>query len=225
MVIVTAIKVPKYIEPEIYSFFLSNVDTQKRERIKRFHRIEDSYRSLLGDALIRYKIKQLAGLYYNNPIKIKLTNYGKPYVNPLFGIHFNIAHSGDWVVAAFGEKNVGIDIEQIKAVNFSIAESFFSYKEFSDLISLTDANERLLYFYDLWTLKESYIKAIGRGLSIPLNEFSIYMNCDKEIFIDGAENTVFFKQYSLDCSYKLSVCSYLYKFSNNIEKYTINELI
>ncbi|MCM3703247.1 4'-phosphopantetheinyl transferase superfamily protein [Paenibacillus macerans] len=224
IVLVTAIKVPKYIEPDIYALLLSNVEEKKKERINRFYRIEDSYRSLLGDALIRHKIKQFTGIH-NHQLKIDLSSYGKPYIDPSLGIHFNITHSGEWVVAAFGEKNVGIDIEEIKPINFEIAKKCFSPREFADLTTLTDIDEKRSYFYDLWTLKESYIKTIGRGLSIPLNSFSIFMNSDKEIFIDGAEDTVFFKQYSLDCSYKLSVCSYLNEFSNTIEQCTIYDLM
>ena len=52
-ILVTAIKVPLYIEPEMYSLFLSNIE--KRRKINHFYRIEDSYRSLLGDALIKIK--------------------------------------------------------------------------------------------------------------------------------------------------------------------------
>ncbi|WP_159067849.1 4'-phosphopantetheinyl transferase family protein [Paenibacillus ihuae] len=212
------------MEPEIYSLFLSNVEERKKERISRFYRMEDSYRTLLGDALIRYKFKQLTG-FHNNQMKIELSSYGKPYTDPSFGVHFNIAHSGDWVVSVFGETNVGIDIEEIKPINFEIAKKYFSSREITDLTNLIDIDKKLFYFYDLWTLKESYIKAIGRGLFIPLNSFSIFMNSSKEIFIDGAENTVFFKQYNLDCSYKLSVCSYLYEFTNTIEQCTVYDLI
>lgn len=69
--------------------------------------------------------------------------------------------------------NVGIDIEKVSEIEaLKLANEFFQRKNFYD-ISNMNSDEQINYFYDLWTLKESYIKTIGKGLYIPLNSFSI----------------------------------------------------
>ena len=66
---------------------------------------------------------------------------------------------------------IGVDIEKIQLIDLKVAQRFFSEKEYEDLIAKT-SSERIAYFYDLWTLKESLTKTLGIGLTIPLNSFS-----------------------------------------------------
>ncbi|WP_373293886.1 4'-phosphopantetheinyl transferase family protein [Paenibacillus albidus] len=63
------------------------------------------------------------------------------------------------------------------------------------------------FFSILWTLKESYIKAKGMGLSLPLNSFSFTFHSDQSIALSPIEEGYFFRQYELDYGYKLSACS------------------
>lgn len=60
--------------------------------------------------------------------------------------------------------------------------AFFSDEEVEDLNTRSLVG-KIDYFYDLWTLKESYIKAIGKGLSIPLNSFTIKKNKEEGIIV------------------------------------------
>lgn len=122
--------------------------------------------------------------------------------------------------------DVVIDIEQIKAIDFKIAERHFSHKEICDLNEKQNSEE-LEYFYNLWTLKESYIKACGKGLSIPLNSFGIRIN--KSIGIDfyteSELKTCFFKLYKIDQEYKLSVCSTKNLFSSKVVYKILSDII
>jgi 4'-phosphopantetheinyl transferase len=72
-------------------------------------------------------------------------------------------------------------------------------------------DQRRSFFYDLWTLKESYIKAEGKGLSIPLDSFCFTINNDRsinfELFAGESRNDYFFSQYPLEPEYKCAVCS------------------
>ena len=81
-------------------------------------------RSLLGK-MMTYKI--LSSEFGINPdaIKIITNEHNKPALESQSNIHFNLSHSGDWVIAAFSSKPVGIDIEKIKPVNLQIAWRFF----------------------------------------------------------------------------------------------------
>lgn len=108
-------------------------------------------------------------------------------------------------------------MERIKDLNIKIADRFFSKEEVEDLYKIKKS-ERLKYFFDLWTLKESYIKADGRGLNIPLNSFSFRV-IDNEIIFNTQNNlkNCFFKRYKIDQYYKLSICSLTPKFPKTIE--------
>jgi 4'-phosphopantetheinyl transferase len=121
--------------------------------------------------------------------------------------HFNISHSGDWVVCAVDNLPVGIDVEKIHDVDLNLSARFFSEEEHKYLLSL-EISKRRNSFFELWTLKESYIKADGRGLSIPLNSFSFkFANKDIVFTTTNQFNECYFKQYDIDTSYKLAVCS------------------
>lgn len=100
---------------------------------------------------------------------------GKPAITGSTRVRFNMAHSGGYACYAFGiERELGIDLEQHRSMPDleSIAERFFSAQEFQDLLSLPE-NERLQAFFDCWTRKESFIKAVGDGLFMPLDSFRV----------------------------------------------------
>jgi 4'-phosphopantetheinyl transferase len=85
---------------------------------------------------------------------------GKPI---LPGIHFNISHSGHQVICAFSKEGLlGVDLEKIKAIDFSDFGSVFSVKEWT---AIKGAEDPLRSFYWFWTRKESIIKALGWNLS------------------------------------------------------------
>lgn len=185
MLEVFQINIDKSLNTDVFYNLQQYISDEKRARIQRYKRYEDAQRCLIGDILARYAICRKSGLK-NEQVVFGSNDYGKPVLLKPDGINTNISHSGDWVVCALGSKSVGIDIEVIKPIDLSIAERFFSREEY---ISLTNQPEsiRLKYFYMIWTLKESYIKAEGNGLSIPLSSFSIKVE-DKAIRIHADYN-------------------------------------
>lgn len=129
-------------------------------------------------------------------------------------LYFNISHSGDWIICAVDNKPVGVDIEIIKVINFKIAERFFSSEEYYALMSQPETIQ-LKYFYMLWTLKESYIKAEGKGLNIPLFSFCMRMegNYIKAI-VDNKISDYHFYQSFLDRKTVYAICT----LSSNVSK-------
>jgi 4'-phosphopantetheinyl transferase len=113
---------------------------------------------------------------------------GKPSIaEPASDVRFNMSHSGRIAVFAFarGQKSalqlgpelgpqLGIDVEQIRPMDdlHSIANRFFCADEVADLLSLPPEVQELGFFH-CWTRKEAYIKAIGDGLSLPLDSFRV----------------------------------------------------
>jgi 4'-phosphopantetheinyl transferase len=101
--------------------------------------------------------------------------YGKPFLNGNDFLRFNVSHSGG--EALYGVtlgRAIGIDIERIRRLEHAaqIVESFFSDIE-KDIFRGLPQHRRIRSFYNCWTRKEAYVKALGKGMSLPLNEFSV----------------------------------------------------
>ncbi len=205
MIEIYAINQEKRLDNETFNWMLNLVSEEKRDRINRFLRWEDAQRSLVGDVLLRILIQDKLKLK-NNEIVYTKNKFGKPSLNNIHDFSFNISHSGKWVVCALSKHHVGIDVEKIKPTDFGIAKKYFSTDEYEFLMNQT-TEDRLEVFYNLWTLKESYIKAIGKGLYKPLDEFTISFT-DSNIYLNDQidDNHYNFKQYSIDKEYKLSLC-------------------
>lgn len=116
--------------------------------------------------------------------EIQTTAYGKPELvskqsdRPLC---FNLSHSGDCMVLAVSRHpQLGVDLENASRNRRvgKIADRFFAPTEVAALLALPEA-QQLERFYDLWTLKEAYIKARGLGLAIALDSFAFSFKEDK----------------------------------------------
>jgi 4'-phosphopantetheinyl transferase len=188
----------------VYRRLLEVVSEEKRARILRMRRRIDRERSLIGDIVVRFA----ATMALNIPVhhhEFGISSCGKPYLVHHPDFHFNLSHSGRYITFVFAAVPVGIDVEQIAPTSFDVAQMFFSSAEYSDLMSRPE-ELRLMYFYDLWTIKESYLKLRGEGLSRPLNSFYVE-NCQNEfdIFRIAGDPNCRIKQYAIDPGYRLSV--------------------
>jgi 4'-phosphopantetheinyl transferase len=214
-------KIDLSLSQEKYESLMQNISKENQERCLRFRQKADALRTLYGELILRHVLNQEFSLKNEN-VELLRSSDGKPYVKDA-PIHFNISHSGDYVVCAFSEQEIGIDIEQIKEVDLKIAERYFCSSECDDLFA-QNANRRLDYFFSLWTLKESYMKWLGDGMSIPLDSFCFKIT-DVGISLIDANRKVkpFFKQFFID-GYKLSLCSRYNNFPEEIQKVDIRDM-
>lgn len=154
---------------EQYRDCLSPDEVLKQDR---YLKSSDRHLSLVSRALVRYLV---AGVTGQEPqaIDFSFNEYGKPNVPQSPDIHFNLSHSHGAAVCALSRNfPVGVDIEDIsRQTNLAIANRFFSSSE-AQLVSNAPKAKKKALFFDIWTLKEAYIKAMGKGLSIPLDSFS-----------------------------------------------------
>ncbi len=97
---------------------------------------------------------------------------GKPALRAHPDFHFNLAHSGALALYGFAGNPIGVDIEQFKTSTdwMKISARFFNQRENEELLALPQ-DQKLAGFFACWARKEAYLKAIGMGLSFPLNEF------------------------------------------------------
>ncbi len=194
-------------------------------KIERFKRIDDEQRSLLGEVLSRIVICTKTGIKTQDLTIIK-SDKGKPELQNFPGFYFNVSHSGEWVVLAIANAQVGIDIEKIKKPVYRIAERYFSQTELENLNKLSGSSKQA-YFFDLWTLKESYLKMLGKGLTKSLGSFTIKGSNGKFSLFENQilNEEVFLKQIILDPNYKFSVCSTDEKFSSTVQCIKIKQLL
>lgn len=223
MVEVNAVRLDKELPLTVFNRLLACVTTEKREKIHRFHHYIDAERALLGDVLARYSLCKRLGKN-NSELLFGANEYGKPCLLNTEKIFFNISHSGRWIVCCLDHCPVGIDVELIQPMDPEIAKRFFSEEEYMDLLE-KEERHRMPYFFELWTLKESYIKAEGRGLSIPLKSFTIKIQ-DGNISVKTLNDFRCrnFKQYPLDTEYKLAVCAAHVQFAAEINMVGIMDL-
>ena len=216
MVEVYAIKLDQNIEEVVFRHVLSVISKKKQQQIQRFKRYEDAQRSFIGELLVRYIICTKYQLT-NQDLTFLENSYGKPILDCPLEIHFNISHSCEWVVCAISSQEIGIDIEKMEPINISIAKKFFNVEEYQFLLMQKEA-ERVPSFYQIWCAKESYVKAIGVGLSISLDAFTIGIVDDAIVLKNGIDSIDYYlKELYIDLNYKLIVCSKIRQSEEKVE--------
>lgn len=176
-----------------------------RERIVSKLNPENRLRSLLGELLARYTICQHHNLR-NHELSFSYADKGKPLLEAYPDIHFNISHSGQKIACALADKRIGIDIEYYRNVNLQVAKRFFSTLEVAELMELPEAKQ-LDYFFKLWTMKESYMKALGSGFTRTLNSFSIVPDTEGfHILEESSPSSYLVRSLLLPDHYYLAVC-------------------
>jgi 4'-phosphopantetheinyl transferase len=158
---------------EVADACMAVLNEEERARVQRFRFERHQRESLATRALAR------TALSYGRPLspqawQFKLNAHGKPEIEPACGLHFNLSNSLGLVVCLIAEGGeVGVDVEPFERAEqiVKLAPEVFSAAEQAQLETLQGA-EKLERALSLWTLKESYIKARGMGLSLPLDKFS-----------------------------------------------------
>ena len=127
----------------------------------------------------RTSLRKILSLYLSvNPQEIifEYGEFGKPRVlNNVASIEFNLSHSGNLGIVGITKKLViGVDVEILNSLDNlnAIVQQYFSKYEWKKF-RIFPEQKKFIYFYRLWTCKEAYIKALGAGLSYPLDKFSI----------------------------------------------------
>jgi len=158
-----------YNELNNYSKYLLSEEEQNRAHRFRFRKDHNLF--VMGRCFTKI---MLAHYTDGTPESVKIIpdSFGKPTCE--INLYFNISHADDELLLGFSKSEIGVDIERIDpAVDIeSIGESHFSENELQQLMNRT-RDERVEMFFEIWTKKEALIKAIGKGLSIPLQDFNV----------------------------------------------------
>lgn len=160
------------------------LSTYRREKNARL-RSEAKIRTGTGAESLLIHALNACGAGEAQPLEIICGAHGKPALKS-GRIEFSLSHSGGWCAAAICDAPIGVDIQSLVPFNTALAKRFFTADEQAYIASQSD---RDMAFTRIWGMKESYIKALGLGLSMPLNSFSA-MALDAHIWHMELENCI-----------------------------------
>lgn len=189
-----------------FSFFRSRVSERTLQEAASFRSEKVRLTRLAGETLLRFGLEKLFGLDRKR-YEICRSIHGKPYLKEEISCYFNISHSGDYVVCVFSDTEVGADIEKKANPRMSVARRFFHPAELEMLESRPE--EQGERFYDLWTVKESFLKYTGQGLTRPLSSFRVEIRKKGEAVLYEGERRLplFLRECRVDEAYMCYVCS------------------
>ena len=157
------------------SSFTSYLSNEERNRANSYYTQTLSANYIIS----RFILRQVLSHHTETPpsgIEFEINRYGKPYLKNNNRIQFNISHSKDMLcIVVAQDKDVGVDIEfKDRNINTEELQSIvLSHEETLYINSLKFQEEKLDFFYRIWTLKESALKALGCGLSYPANQINL----------------------------------------------------
>jgi 4'-phosphopantetheinyl transferase len=205
-------------DPRLHEEYRSLLTEEERSKEFRFYFADDQRRYLVTRAMVRTVLSRYLEV---PPTDWRFANnrYGRPEIANLSrdecGLRFNISHTkGLIALGVTHRRELGVDVENLRtrAISLDVADRFFARPEVEELATVPPERQQDRFF-EYWTFKESYIKARGMGLSIPLGKFSFHYPHERavNIAIDPAlgddANRWSFWQYRPTEKYLMAVCA------------------
>jgi len=190
------------VEPDAVRASAALLSDAERQKANRFAFDHDRRRFIVARAQLRRFLAARLGV---RPESVELIYgpRGKPALSRRFAdsdLRFNVSHSEDVAVYAFAPgREIGIDVEAVREIRDAddIAARFFSRRECEAYRAL-DRHDRPLGFFNCWTRKEAFIKAIGDGIYYPLDRFDVSLSPGEPANILRVESTP-----GEDCEWRL----------------------
>lgn len=181
-------------ESKINEWF-NSMSSERRDEVMRLTVKEKRTAKIAADGLCRKAISEFCGVSPESIEFIK-NEFGKPFAKNL-PVHFSISHSGNMVVCAVSDREIGIDIEKIRPFNQKAASKFATEKE----LEYISSNEN--GFFEIWTLKEAYFKCIGTGLGADIKNVSFNITPTEIICSESGYNLSF---HNAEKEYICAIC-------------------
>lgn len=216
MVYVYALNVRNLPDPVAEPGVMEGLWEERKQKILRY-KLEQSRKQSLGAGLLLKWALQRHGAAG------KQLSYGANGKPESEGVYFNLSHSGEWAVCAIGDAQVGCDVEEIASVRNGIAERFFTENEVQYLAQF-EGERRKEEFFRLWTLKESYMKMTGEGMSLGLKHFEFDLEGQPVVRRDGKDCGYYIKEYELP-GYKVAVCAASADFAETLQYVNTKEIL
>ncbi len=183
---------------DIFKTVLERLSDSRLEKVNRCALFNDKLRSAAAGLLLDHGLNHIN--LSEKTVEFTFSEHGKPAIKGHPEINFSISHSGDFVVCAFSDSPVGVDIERVKNIKPSLVRYACDEEEIA-LINSYDHSDSLhdSAFFDIWTKKESFLKYLGIGLTVRPAEISEKFR--KELAC------VTFYSYDIAPGYRCTLCT------------------
>lgn len=202
-------------DPVLFERAMDLVGEARRSHVEKLRKNDSKNLSLAAGLLLRY-----AFFMVRNPKlydQIQVSPGGKPFL-PNQEYYFSLSHSGQYAICCFSDSPVGCDIEKIREYLPRFTKKIFTADEEATYHSLLDV-EKGMFFYQLWTCKESVTKWMGKGILHPFHFFSVMDGKKVKMSIPMEEINLYLKSYFFE-NYALSLCSERDEFPREIKRLT-----
>ncbi|MBP3720394.1 MAG: 4'-phosphopantetheinyl transferase superfamily protein [Clostridia bacterium] len=167
--VTTCLEVSPLRDPDLFRRWLERMPEPRRQKVNAM-RFEEGRCLSLGAGILLDRALAKRGVD-GRTVRLAEEEYGRPWLPDYPEFHFSLSHAGSWAVCAVGPAPVGCDVERLGRGDERLVRRFFHPGEREALAREKDPEAWDRLFTRIWTRKESYLKAVGRGLSLPLDSF------------------------------------------------------
>ncbi|MCG6039133.1 4'-phosphopantetheinyl transferase superfamily protein [Acinetobacter baumannii] len=210
----------------VLSHYLGFLSSAEKLRYDQYHP-KAARLFLISRVLVKTVLADKLGISPHQ-VNIQLHLNGKPFVQGRKAVYFNLTHSADVIILAVTEEGeIGVDIEQVdREFEWMRVDSVLAPIEIEWIKKneLTDPFSVYQRFFQIWTLKESYIKCTGEGMSRHLKKLNFHVLPEHIQFLDSTNNTqkteqYYFESYIYDSNFIFSICL---QQSHSLEKFNLD---
>lgn len=159
---------PLYQEEKYFNYYKA-LPKSRQKRVDNYVDQEDKIRSVAAFTLL-IKLLDTHKISYSSD-DFKIDEHGKLYLDNS-DIYLNLSHSGQYVIAAISDAPIGVDVEHIDT-NKNIKEIIKFVLDPKETEEFNKSKNQTDYFYSMWSKKESYIKCVGKGLSMGMSTINL----------------------------------------------------
>lgn len=206
-----------------FAYAISCVQLEEKERLDRFVFRKDVRASLVGRLMMRKFVSEYGDIPYTSVVFARNENNRPILKHVSSGVSFNVSHQGDYTVLAGETRDVqlGVDVMKLEYTGgkrlsefFRIMNRNFSSSEWNEIKESSVESEQIGMFCRHWALKESYVKAIGKGITIDLREIDFKTNSrlvantvttNTVLYINGLRQDWLFEESLLDSQHCIAV--------------------
>ncbi len=202
------IDVTQFENENLFQEKLNLLSPYRQQKVAILKHEKDRLRSLgagiaLDHALAAYGLREKSAVY-------EFGERGKPMLKYQPNIHFSLSHSGDYAICSIGDRPMGNDIETVRPGRLKVADRFFAEEELQWMYGAEEETEVTERMFRIWTMKESFVKATGQGISMPFGSFAVLVDEESgRIRVKHRYNAKFYhmKEYAELAGYRVAVCT------------------
>lgn len=185
----------KFSFAELWDQHAACLPRQEKEKVLSYKFDKDRILSLVSKVMLRTLLSIHVPMKGAVDWRFATNRFGKPFVEGSAEekrLRFNLSHTSGMVACGVSVDNeIGVDVEVINKREsiFDIVQTVFTAKEIASLQAFSNIEDRFRHFFRLWTLKEAYIKCVGEGFSMSLQEFEFDLREGKIVFVQSSDRS------------------------------------